>query len=71
MARTSTPWNLLPAKELGCGQRDHLLAPPGRVGPRRVFEQLQAVLPDELGEAGRLDLERVLVDSASVQRSRR
>jgi transposase len=32
-----------------------------------VFEQLQAVLLDELGEAGRLDLERVLVDSASVR----
>lgn len=32
-----------------------------------VFEQLQAVLLDELGEASRLDLERVLVDSASVR----
>jgi hypothetical protein len=28
-----------------------------------VFEQLQAVLLDELGEAGRIDLERVSVDS--------
>ena len=32
-----------------------------------MFEQLQAVLLDELGEAGRLELERVLVDSASVR----
>jgi hypothetical protein len=33
-------------------------------GPRAgVFEQLQAVLLDELGAAGRIDLERVSVDS--------
>jgi hypothetical protein len=29
MARTSTPWSLLPAKELGCGKRDYLLAAAG------------------------------------------
>jgi hypothetical protein len=32
-----------------------------------VFEQLQAVLLDELGEAGRIDLERVSVDSFSLR----
>jgi hypothetical protein len=37
MARTSTPWSLLPAKELGCGS------------------------------AGRIDLERVSVDSFSLR----
>ena len=51
MARTSTPWNLLPAKELGCGSattRWRRLDEWARAG---VFEQLQAVLLDKLGEA--------------------
>jgi hypothetical protein len=37
------------------------------VGLRRVFERLQVVLLDELGAAGRIDLERVSVDSFSLQ----
>jgi hypothetical protein len=37
------------------------------VGPRRVFERLQVVLLDELGAAGRIDLERVSVDSFSLR----
>jgi hypothetical protein len=32
-----------------------------------VFERLQALLLDELGEAGRIDLERVSVDSFSLR----
>ena len=32
-----------------------------------MFEQLQAVLLDELGEAGRIDLERVSADSFSLR----
>jgi hypothetical protein len=32
-----------------------------------VFERLQALLLDELGEVGRLDLERVSVDSSSLR----
>jgi hypothetical protein len=35
-----------------------------------VFDQLQALLLDELGAAGRIDLERVSVDSFSLRRSR-
>jgi hypothetical protein len=31
-----------------------------------VFEQLQAVLLDELGEAGRLDLERSCNSSSAI-----
>jgi hypothetical protein len=48
MARTSP---LEPAARQGAGlrQRDHLLAPPGRGARAGVFEQLQAVLLDELG----------------------
>jgi transposase len=60
MARTSTPWNLLPAKELGCGSATTCWRRLDEWARAGVFEQLQAVLLDELGEAGRLDLERVL-----------
>ena len=61
------PWNLLPAKELGCGSATTCWRRLDEWVRAGVFEQLQAVLLDELGEAGRLDLERVLVDSASVR----
>lgn len=67
MARTSTPWALLPAKELGCGSATtcwRRLEEWARAG---LFEQLQALLVDELGEAGRIDLERVSVDSFSLR----
>jgi hypothetical protein len=68
MARTSTPWNLLPAKELGCGSATTCWRRLDEWARAGVFEQLQAALLDELGEAGRLDLERVLVDSASADK---
>ena len=32
-----------------------------------MFDQLQAVVLDELGAAGRIDLERVSVDSFSLR----
>jgi hypothetical protein len=37
------------------------------VGQAGAFEQLQALLLDELGGAGRVDLERVSVDSFSLR----
>jgi hypothetical protein len=40
-----------------------LLAPLDEWAKAGVFEQLQAVLLDELGEAGCIDVERVSVDS--------
>jgi transposase len=67
MARTSTPWGLLPAKELGCGSATtcwRRLVAWARAG---VFELLVAVLVEELGAAGRIDLERVRVDSFSLR----
>src|ERR687888_271142 len=67
MARTSTPWALLPVGEFGCGSATTCWRRLDEWARAGVFEQLQAVLLDELGEAGRLDLERVLVDSASVR----
>src|SRR5215216_3044029 len=71
MARTSTPWRLLPARELGCG------SPAMWTAWRRldewakagVFEALHLEVLDRLGEQGRLDWTRVSVDSASVRAS--
>jgi transposase len=67
MARTSTPWSLLPAKELGCGSATTCWRRLDEWAKAGVFEQLQAVLLDELGAAGRIDLERVSVDSFSLR----
>jgi transposase len=70
MARTSTPWRLLPAKELGCGSPAtawRRLAEWARAG---VFEQLHLDILDildRLGEQGRLDWSRASGDSASVR----
>jgi transposase len=49
MARTSTPWALLPAKELGCGSATTCWRRFDEWARAGVFEQLQAVLLDELG----------------------
>jgi transposase len=67
MARTSTPWSLLPVKELGCGSATTCWRRLDEWARSGVFEQLQAVLLDELGEAGRIDLERVCVDSFNLR----
>ncbi len=67
MARTSTPWSLLPAKELGCGSATTCWRRLDEWAKAGVFEQLQAVLLDELGAAGRIDLERVSIDSFSLR----
>jgi transposase len=67
MARTSTPWSLLPAKELGCGSATTCWRRLDEWARAGVFELLQAVLLDELGAAGRIDLERVSVDSFGLR----
>jgi transposase len=67
MARTSTPWELLPARELGCGSAStayRRFAAWTRAG---VFDRLSLVLLDHLGEAGRIDWRRVSVDSVSLR----
>jgi transposase len=67
MARTSTPWALLPVGEFGCGSVTtcwRRFAEWARAG---VFERLQELLLDELGQAGRLDWPRVSVDSVSLR----
>jgi transposase len=67
MAPTSTPWNLLPARELGCGSATTCWRRLDEWARAGVFELLQAVLLDELGAAGRIDLERVSVDSFGLR----
>jgi transposase len=67
MARTSTPWSLLPVKELGCGSATTCWRRFNEWSKAGVFEQLQVLLLDELGMAGRVDLERVSVDSFSLR----
>jgi transposase len=67
MARTSTPWTLLPTKELGCGSATTCWRRLDEWARAGVFDQLQAVLLDELGAAGRIDLDRVSVDSFSLR----
>ena len=67
MARTSTPWSLLPAKELGCGSATTCWRRLDEWAKGGVFDRLQVLLLDELGEAGRINLERVSVDSFSLR----
>jgi transposase len=67
MARTSTPWALLPARDLGCGSATTCWRWLDEWAKAGVFEQLQALLLDELGQAGRINPERVSVDSFSLR----
>jgi transposase len=71
MARTSTPWRLLPAQELGCGSPATAWRRLDEWARARVFEALHLEVLDRLGEQGRLDWSRVSMDSASVRAKRR
>ena len=55
MARTSTPWALLPVGEFGCGSVTTCWRRFAEWAAAGVFERLQELLLDELGEAGQLD----------------
>jgi transposase len=71
MARTSTPWRLLPARELGCGSPATVwrrLAEWAAVG---VFDQLHLQVLDRLGEQGLVGWSRASVDTVSVRARRR
>jgi transposase len=67
MARTSTPLDPIARQELGCGSATTCWRRLDKWARAGVFEQLQALLLDELGEAGRIDLERVSVDGFSLR----
>lgn len=53
MVRTSTPWELLPAKELGCGSVSTVWRRFTAWIRAGVFDRSSLVLLDCLGEAGR------------------
>jgi transposase len=67
MARTSTPWRLLPAQELGCGSPATVWRRLNEWATAGVFEQLHLEILERLGVAGRLDWSRAIVDSMSVR----
>src|SRR3954465_6636691 len=66
MGRTSTPWELLPARELGCGSYSTAYRRFSAWTRAGVFDRLSLLLLDQLGEAGRIDWRRVSVDSVSL-----
>ena len=70
MARTSTPWRLLPARELGCGSPATAWRRLDEWARAGVFDQLHLDVLDRLGEQGRPDWTRASVDSASVRAKR-
>jgi transposase len=70
MARTSTPWALLPVGELGCGSVTSCWRRFAEWAHAGVFERLQQLLLDELGATGALDWSRVSVDSFSLRAAR-
>ena len=70
MARTSTPWRLLPARELDCGSPATVWRRLTEWATAGVFDQLHLEILDRLGEHGGLDWERASVDTMSVRARR-
>jgi transposase len=70
MARTSTPWRLLPARELGCGSPSTCWRRLTEWADAGVFDQFHLEALDRLGEQGRLDWQRAAVDTMSVRARR-
>jgi transposase len=70
MARTSTPWRLLPARELGCGSPATCWRRLTEWVKAGVFDRLHSEVLDRLGEQGRLDWSRASVDTMSVRAKR-
>ena len=70
MARTSTPWRLLPVRELGCGSPATCRRRLNEWAKAGVFEALHLEVLDRLGEQGGLDWSRASVDTMSVRARR-
>jgi transposase len=70
MARTSTPWRLLPARELGCGSPATCWRRLTEWAGAGVFDALHLQVLDRLGQRGQLDWSRVSVDAMSVRAKR-
>jgi transposase len=67
--RTGIPWEMLPKKQFGLSGMTawRRLVQWTRAG---VFEQLQRVLLNELGQQGLVDFSRVSLDSSTVRASK-
>ena len=70
MARTSTPWRLLPARELGCGSPATSWRRFTEWAEAGIFDALHLKVLDRLGEQGQLDWSRASVDTMSVRAKR-
>src|SRR4029453_9966344 len=70
MARTSTPWRLLPTQELGCGSPATCWRRLTEWANAGVFDQLHLVVLDRLGQRGQLDWAQGSVDTMSVRARR-
>jgi transposase len=70
MARTFTPWRLLPARELGCGSTATCWRRPTEWANAGVFDALHLAVLDRLGEQGQLDWSRASVGNMSVRARR-
>lgn len=64
--RSGIPWNMLP-KEMGCGSGSACWRRLARWQRAGVWKKLHAALLAALHERGHLDLERAIVDSASLR----
>jgi transposase len=71
MARTSTPWRLLPARELGWGSPATCWRRLTEWANAGVFDQFHLQVLDRLGRQVRVDWERASVDTMSVWAKRR
>jgi transposase len=65
--RSSTPWRLLPAQQLGCGSRVTCWRRLRAWQAAGVWEQLHHRLLDWLGDNGQIDWSRAAIDSVSVR----
>jgi len=70
MARTSTPWRLLPARELGCGSPATCWRRLTEWAAGGVFDRLHLAALDRLGERGQVDWSRASMDTMSVRARR-
>jgi transposase len=70
MVRTSTPWRLLPAQELGCGSPAMCWRRLTEWAKAGVFDQLHLEVLDRLGVDGGLEWSRASVDTMSVRARR-
>jgi transposase len=68
MVRTSTPWRLLPAQELGCGSPATCWRRLTEWAKAGVFDQLHVEVLDRLGVDGELEWSQASVDTLKTDR---